>query len=76
MICDNCHHKGVCVFENNIQQKIEAINTNAEEPLQVTVTCKHFYERSTARLGNEYWNSSDSISTHRPYPPGGPNIVY
>lgn len=75
MVCDNCYHKGVCVFENNIQQKIDAINTNAEEPLQVTVTCKH-HMSCTSSSGNEYWNCSDSISTHRPYPAGGPNIVY
>lgn len=76
MVCDNCYHKEVCVFEKDVQQRIAELNIKVDEPLEIKVTCKHHMSYPVTTLYNDYSQYSDRTNCSAPYPPGGPEIVY
>jgi ubiquitin C-terminal hydrolase len=42
MVCDNCWHKDVCVFENSARQQIKELKISRSSPLIVEISCRHF----------------------------------
>lgn len=53
VVCDNCIHEEVCMFEKDIRKKISELNINVDDPLTLTFSCKHYY----AQQYNQQYNS-------------------
>lgn len=46
--CDNCKHKGICKYEENMDKMVDACEKITKEngfsEFIIEVKCKHFYE--------------------------------
>lgn len=80
--CAYCTHEDVCKHQDEYQEVLSKIVLNVPEPFALVLNCKH-YTSTTSYFtsgGNDYsnWttNCSEASNSPKPYPAGGPEIVY
>lgn len=75
--CNDCNHRDICKHKDDYDNVIREINIKIPEPFQLELRCKHYYSTATYLTagGNDYYNLCNT-NVAKPYPPGGPEIVY
>lgn len=79
--CVDCNHRDICKHKDSYDKVVSDLNVKVPEPFTLVLNCKHYYSHNTYLTGNtsDYsnWtlNCNESLSS-KPYPAGGPEIVY
>lgn len=79
--CPSCEHQYICKYKSDYEKVLSDVPLSVSSPFKLILDCE-YYRNTTCHMttgGNDYsnWsNCSASSNTLKPYPAGGPEVVY